>query len=1298
MEKGGRSVASNLSRQETFDTDSKFTARSKSGSVKRGDLSLPVIGPRHLVRQNSPDRVQNKHSDRESSPDAVFGKGIHSDRTYTANLLGRSRDDIFDEKTPYKVRNRKYPDITEDTDSIKVSKLDELKKSVINKHVKEKRKVDTKSVESSDSSKENKIIGAKESPIKEVKAKSTNTSKNDNSLKENKIKEKNTLESNTTSKDSKLNDKKNLNISTVIKERKSNENKPLDKAVTVKERKINDKKTVESAVLRNDKKTLVNTNSSNKSNEQKDIKPTKRETSVDSSVPQLKQLKRTIQEKSSDKANKDKSSEPKLGKRETLRDKLTSTPISDYTSNTAIRPVKTTKASVSKVQIKETKPVESIKKEEIKRPKENLTQSTKTIALKSTQKVENKVVREQLNLKSENKLSRTQTTETVDRKYEETKRNRLKNINSVATTEEISASKKVTKDTHTNSKRQNHSLNERKPSLDSLESGFASYRQNDNRQGKGDDVISLLTVTDTEVGKPPENTVLDRPRSDKSRVSLRSEQDPTDKFKGNRLMEPVVQRKPGSERMTESYESIYEERRTLLEAEGTYRKRIKQLEDEMNQFLKTIDDLRSENRALRNRIDSLENSENSGGNHENEQLNLTIQSLQAQNKLIESKHDKTEAKIANLEKERDKLTSENIDLTSKLTDIQVKYSKADNDLAKLRLEQKSDSSKFDKEFAQLRNDLKTEQSVRKKLEDQNTIMKTDKDVLKDEVAALRSLNKNLEAINEEFKNENITTGELPNKEKMELKSQIITLQTDNQSLNEENIRLKAEHLKQVKSIHDLEKTAKSFESSVTAVESSKITEIQDLQNENAKLKSEIKDLKETHADANNKIKSLESENKVLDETLSQKKVELSELMTALKDDDKFDSEIKRLRAENDRLKTECEEKDKKADDSSKHLQEIKIEKDKFETEKNKLNKRINEMLEINEEQKKQMADLQEKLEFGKQEIESNKEKLKQIDKYENELSDLKSKLHNTEKERDRLIKQKQEEIDDLKLKMERNDVNHKEQIDALKMEYEKEIDELKKKVDFLQKEIEELRQLKAVESQLLETNDELMKVKEKYSQMVTEVESKSDLEQRNFQMNMRMTQMNNTIKQLERDKKEWLIKKQEFDEVEANNKRLQDENIGLKQRGGIKKVSKQIDKQIEFLERKQKDAETRVKQLEGWVGDLYDDDDESHNRATYVGSLQGRKTQPAKKKQPFTKASKPPKTTIRIDHDRPRSLDDVQVREKDIYEKRSEKSEKFSHSSTPSLPAIEPETRLTFGLGYSQIHRSRIKAAQKYRK
>lgn len=77
---------------------------------------------------------------------------------------------------------------------------------------------------------------------------------------------------------------------------------------------------------------------------------------------------------------------------------------------------------------------------------------------------------------------------------------------------------------------------------------------------------------------------------------------------------------------------------------------------------------------------------------------------------------------------------------------------------------------------------------------------------------------------------------------------------------------------------------------------------------------------------------------------------------------------------------------------------------------------------------------------------------------------------------------------------------------------------------------------------------------------------------------------------MERDQKEWLIKKSQFDDIEASNKRLQEENLTLRTRGGAKKVPKQIDKQIEFLERKQKDAETRVKQLEGWVGNLYDED------------------------------------------------------------------------------------------------------------
>jgi hypothetical protein len=64
-------------------------------------------------------------------------------------------------------------------------------------------------------------------------------------------------------------------------------------------------------------------------------------------------------------------------------------------------------------------------------------------------------------------------------------------------------------------------LNEHKRSSESLESGFASYRPTDNQKhdNEVDDVISLISYTETEVGKPPKETQFDRPRSDKSKIS-----------------------------------------------------------------------------------------------------------------------------------------------------------------------------------------------------------------------------------------------------------------------------------------------------------------------------------------------------------------------------------------------------------------------------------------------------------------------------------------------------------------------------------------------------------------------------------------------------------------------------------------------------------------------------------------------------------------------------------------------------------------------------------------------------------
>lgn len=1258
METVAYNSGSSLHRQDTFQTDPRFAARSKSGSVRKGNLSLPVIGPRHLIRHKSADRNPSpKPQRRERSVERTSErttrkpfslvpsdrKTVLTDKTYTKSLVGpvkqnKQLNGKTDEKVKLKTTTVKSKEVLND----EINRQTQSNNNSLNI----KRQTDTKSVDSGDSLKENKLTGTKGLHRKHAKSPVN--------LKESKSADE--LSSKDTKKDESL----------ALKKTKPERNNPLKSNDTEREHKQEPKE-----------------------------------------VSKRTQLLRVTNNKVNDSSEtNDKSVAPKVRKRETLRDKLTSTPISDFTSEIKSKPHK----PKSVVHVKEIQSESGKQKGFNKQTPGSVAQSTKVV------------------LPEYDKSEKQNNKKKSDTDSDDLKSGALKNINSKR--EKVKKESPELFEKRSLKQRQNLSINERKHSSGSIESGFASYRKSKEL----DDAISILSLTETEVGKPPENTLLDRPRSDKSRVSVGSNHPVSEKLgtskanqrlvedkilentlrqrietkksgqgvvsgdnkssrnKHSHSMEPAVQRKPGFERMTETYESIYEERRTLLEAEVAYKRRIKQLEDEMNQFLRTIEDLRSENKALRSRIDSLESASQSGNDNEKEQLKLTIKSLETQNKMLGTKLDNAENELEKLKPERDKLTSESKEIAKKLSEVQEKYDNMSGELEKLKSNGDGGTAKLEKEINQLHTELRAEQAERKKLDDENTILKTDKDVLKDEISALRSINKNLEAMNEELKTDNPT--DLASSEKMELKSQIIKLQTENQTLNEENIKLKAENLKQVKSIHDLEKTAKSFESSVTAVESTKLTEIQDLKNENAKLKSEIKDLKETYADVENKIKTLENQNKELDETLTQKKTELSELMSALKEDDKFENEIKALKAENIRLQKNVEEKDTKAEVSSKRLEEIKLEKDKFETEKNKLSEKINDMLRINEAQKKQMADIQSNLDLAKKENESNKDKLKHVEKFETEIAELTSQLQEAEQEKANLMKKKQEEVEALKLKMDRNSADHKEQIDAIKFDYEKQIDELKQQVEFLQKEIDELRQLKAVESELLETKDELRSVKEKYSQMISEVEEKSDIEQKNFQLNVRMTQMNNTIKQLEREQRDWLIKKQEFEEIEADNKRLQEENTQFKQKGGARRISNKIDRQLELLERKQKDAETRVKQLEGWVGDIYDD--ENQNKATYVGSLNTRKTTQPRKKA-FTKAPKLQQTTIRVENERPRSLDDVVVKEK-VPTERSERSDKLSHRSSPILPAIQPETRLTFGLGYSQIHRNRINAAQKYKK
>lgn len=71
-------------------------------------------------------------------------------------------------------------------------------------------------------------------------------------------------------------------------------------------------------------------------------------------------------------------------------------------------------------------------------------------------------------------------------------------------------------------------------------------------------------------------------------------------------MELFKSKQLGVERMIEFYELVYVECKILLDVEVIYKRRIKQFEDEFNQFFCIIEDLCVENKVFRFCIDDLE--------------------------------------------------------------------------------------------------------------------------------------------------------------------------------------------------------------------------------------------------------------------------------------------------------------------------------------------------------------------------------------------------------------------------------------------------------------------------------------------------------------------------------------------------------------------------------------------------------------------------------------------------------------------------------------------------------------------
>lgn len=619
----------------------------------------------------------------------------------------------------------------------------------------------------------------------------------------------------------------------------------------------------------------------------------------------------------------------------------------------------------------------------------------------------------------------------------------------------------------------------------------------------------------------------------------------------------------------ETFEQVYAERNTLLNAEIAYKQRIKQLEDEANGFLKAIEDLTAENAELRQRIERLEEEGSNKG---------------------QSK----ETKISGLDETR------------------------------------------------------------------------------------------------------------------ELKAQIIQLQSENQKLNEENVKIKADHYENLKKLHALE-------SNVTESARSKDLSKDSMGNE--QLIKEMKQLRDKNAKLETRVKSLEFDNKGLTETLSQKKDELVELLGVMKDENKFDKELKELNSKVLRLTREKQESELA------NAKEKRVLNDQLNETKSHLDDMSNELAE----QKLQNHDLQSEISS----LTNENKKFKalcnaqagEINELQKEVTELKALLMDSNAKYDILLSETENTNADLKRTKEDLEKFNKElqtlisdkelqiskliaQLDSMRQEKDTERKSHKEYQDITSSEMERLKLLEKdmshKESELkhyIERNEESDR---KRKQLEIQLEDKgflvSNLEQQVFELNMkldnisqRMSQIDKDKRDMENDRREWEVKRDKINDIESSNKRLLEENRRLRNQIEMASFSQEKKQPID----RTNDNVQHVK--EAWSAS---ENQESKEQAIYVlrekkklhvdaeqGGNRHRQRAPHVKSGPI-KSNKPPATKrepSKTVTNSSRSLEDLR------------RTPIRTPESEHSLPELRHPTGLTYGglQGYTQIHRDRIRAAHK---
>ena len=521
------------------------------------------------------------------------------------------------------------------------------------------------------------------------------------------------------------------------------------------------------------------------------------------------------------------------------------------------------------------------------------------------------------------------------------------------------------------------------------------------------------------------------------------------------------------------------------------------------------------------------------------------------------------------------------------------------------------------------------------------------------------------------------------------------LEIENQSVWAENQQLQSSNQDFQTRIEMAQNENESTMKKMKEIESKGATKQKQLESEIDKIEKEIKSLRSANVELEKKVNSLKQENKTLNTSLEQKTSENNDLLKSVQSDSKLKDVLKKVQDElaqvrltNEKIVQELEEVRNK---------NINLEKEKSQIEKtvHDKNKQLSEKDEILSEKEKQLNEQttvhKEKISEKDNEIKITKDTLSKkkasIGELQQQITSLKNDIQRLKADNEELRKI-DNNIDELNSKIKaltddlgkRTELNKK--LKREKSEFRTEIDSLRKELELANSaNVSETKHLKQLLQKETETNEQIkVSLKDKESEM-------SRLETQLFEINMKIDSQNEKMREMQREKNEMEIRVSQAAELEISNRNLLEENRRLRQmlvERNIEVTNRKTEKNVltsrlENLERKQKDSEIKVKQLQGWVSGALDVND---NPIVVVTNSPQPKSN--KEKSPRSlpmNRKKMPQGKLREETNKAASYEDIR-----------QSLPVESPKPSPSLPSITDESvQTTIRPGYYHLYKHKLR-------